>query len=189
MAGPRRWTELECTVLGVVWAHQPCTAYQVRRAFTDSPSPHWSGSAGAIYPLMARLESAGLLRSEAHATDARPSRLHRLTPAGRRALTRWVRPAAPEAIVGVPPDPLRTRITFLGVLPPEAQAAFLREVEDGLRQAVARAPLEMARGRAGGPDAEAIARGATAIQRTRLAWISALRRRAGRPAGGRRTAR
>ena len=80
MATSRALTELEGTVLGLVWARQPCTPYRVRREFTDSPSPYWSGSAGAIYPLMARLESAGLLRSAPHATGERGSRRYRLTP-------------------------------------------------------------------------------------------------------------
>jgi DNA-binding PadR family transcriptional regulator len=183
MAASRRWTELEATVLGVVWAHQPCTPYQVRRDFTDSPSPHWSGSAGAIYPLMARLEAAGLLRSEAHATGARRSRRYRLTPAGRRALARWVRPASPDLVVGVPPDPLRTRIAFMGVLPPAEQVAFLREVESGLIDSVAEEAHFVERGVADGANFELMARGAADMQRARLAWVRELLRRMDGSAG------
>src|SRR5262245_13459166 len=52
MTSSRNLTELEGTALGVIWAGQPCTPYRVRRVFLDSPSPSWSGSAGAIYPLI-----------------------------------------------------------------------------------------------------------------------------------------
>ena len=122
----RPLTELEGSVLGLVWARQPCTPYRVRREFTDSPSPHWSGSAGAIYPLMERLETAGLLRSVAHTTGARGSRLYRITPAGRRALERWVGPPVPDEVAGVPPDPIRMRIASMEVLPPDAAARAAR---------------------------------------------------------------
>jgi hypothetical protein len=37
-----------------------------------------------------------------------------LTPAGLRALQRWLSTSAHDFVVGVPPDPLRTRVRFLG---------------------------------------------------------------------------
>lgn len=120
MVPQRALTELEGTVLGVVRLRQPCTSYRVRREFTESPSPYWSGSAGAIYPLMTRLERAGLLRSTAESTGSRRSREYRLTAAGRAALVRWLGPPVPPEVVGVPPDPLRTRVPFLEALPPAA---------------------------------------------------------------------
>ena len=47
-------TELEAAVLGVVWQDGPCTPYAIRQHFLESPAPRWSGSAGAIYPLVRR---------------------------------------------------------------------------------------------------------------------------------------
>lgn len=171
MAGLRPLTELEGTVLGIVWARQPCTAYQVRREFTDSPSPHWSGSAGAIYPLVVRLETAGLVRSVAHATGSRKSRLYRVTPRGRGVLQRWVGPRVPEEVVGVPPDPLRARVALLHVLPPGLRLTFLQELESRLAGFLALAEADLASGRAGDPEFELMARGAIAMQRTRLEWL------------------
>jgi DNA-binding PadR family transcriptional regulator len=167
----RALTELEGSVLGVVWARQPCTPYRVRREFTDSPSPHWSGSAGAIYPLMARLEAARLLRSAAHATGDRGSRLYRLTPAGRRALELWIGPPVSPELVGVPPDPLRMRIAIMNALPKARQRALLDEIERGVRDRLARAEAGHAAGLAGGGLFDFMSLGAIAMQRTRLAWV------------------
>jgi DNA-binding PadR family transcriptional regulator len=175
MPKPRPLTELEGTVLGVLTARQPCTPYQVRREFLDSPSPHWSGSAGAIYPLVVRLEKAGLVRSQAHATGSRRSRVYCLTPAGRRALRRWMGPPIGDEVVGVPPDPLRARIALLALVPPARQRQYLREIEGRLGGMI---------GRSRDADADlshdAFSRrfssGAIAMQEARLGWVRALRR-------------
>src|SRR5262249_34066386 len=126
-------TELEACVLGLVWVHGPCTAYVVRRVFQRSPSPHWSGSAGAIYPLVKRLERQGLLRSESHALGKRRSKQLVLTPPGQRILLPWLRPPSPDWVVGVPPDPLRTRLRFLGALSAVEQAKFLADAESQIQ--------------------------------------------------------
>lgn len=171
MPPARPLTELEHTVLGVVWSRQPCTPYQVRREFTESPSPYWSGSAGAIYPVMARLEAGRLLRSQAHATGSRKSRLYRVTPAGRAVLVRWIGPPIPADVVGVPPDPLRTRIAFSTVLPAARRRRFLEEVEARLAEFVGVSERSYAEGRFVNAYFELMARGAVAMQRTRLEWI------------------
>ena len=181
MTPSRPLTELEGTVLGVVWARQHCTPYRVRREFLDSPSPYWSGSAGAIYPLMLRLETAGLLRSIERATGARVGRLYRVTPAGHRVLRRWVRPPFDALVVGVPPDPIRVRIAFLGVLPPARQRAALEAIRTGLRLQLASAVRSHEADEAGGLHFELMAQGAIAMLRTRLAWIKSVGRALGRP--------
>lgn len=167
----RRLTELEGSVLGLVWARQPCTPYRVRREFADSPSPHWSGSAGAIYPLMARLQAAGLLRSVAHATGGRGSRLYRVTPAGRRALGRWVGPGVPDEVAGVPPDPIRMRIASMEVLPPAQRRELLLQLEARMLEQLAKAEAAHAAGYPGGGLFDAMSRGALAMQRTRIEWV------------------
>lgn len=182
----RSLTELEGTVLGVVQARRPCTPYQVRREFLDSPSPYWSGSAGAIYPLMERLERAGLLAGAVHVTGARRGRRYRLTAAGRRALRRWVAPPLADTVVGVPPDPLRTRIAFLDVLPPADRRAFLRDAAQRMRQHLAAAERGLATGEPGGPYFELMAEGAVAMLRARLAWLARARRTLERAGGTRR---
>jgi DNA-binding PadR family transcriptional regulator len=173
MPRSRPLTELEGTVLGVLWARQPCTPYQVRREFLDSPSPHWSGSAGAIYPLVVRLEAAGLARSEAHSTGSRRSRRYRVTPAGRRALVRWMGPPVGDEVVGVPPDPLRARVALLTLFPPRHRRAYLREIERRLGEMIERSRSIEAE-LLTDSYTEPMSRGAIAMQETRLDWIRAL---------------
>src|SRR5882724_11662398 len=103
----RNLSELEGAVLGHVWANGPCTAYFIRRIFLDPQSPYWSGSAGAIYPLVKRLGAGGLIRSIEQMTGLKPSKGYVLTAAGRKSLHGWLRPLK-DLVVGAPPDPLRT---------------------------------------------------------------------------------
>src|SRR5215471_10904004 len=125
-------SELEGAVLGVVWHRAPCTPYTIRREFLESPSPFWSGSAGAIYPLVARLERRGLLRGASHRTGRRRGWRYVPTAAGLRALRAWVGPPVPAWVLGVPMDALRTRVEFIGTLPRARREAFLATVEGGL---------------------------------------------------------
>jgi len=174
-------TELEGCVLGLVWSKGPCTAYVTRRVLLDSPSPYWSGSAGAVYPLLARLEARGLVRAQAHSTGRRDSRRFVITPRGRRALERWLGPPLPDWMLGIPMDPLRTRMGFLGALPTARRAQFLADAERQARVHLEASRQEVARARAGGDLYEQlVARGAVASLEVRLAWLSAARRRLAR---------
>ncbi len=170
MSKRKKPTELEACVLGLVWVQGPCTAYTVRRVFQRSPSPHWSGSAGAIYPLVNRLTRQGLLRGEPHATGKRRSKRLVLTPAGQRALLAWLRPPLPDWVFGVPPDPLRTRLRFLGALPAAEQTKFLADAERQIEFYLQASEAECERQR---DDVYAyrMSRGAVAALRARLDWV------------------
>jgi DNA-binding PadR family transcriptional regulator len=122
----RSLTELEGAALGVVLRDGPCTSYAVKELFRASPSDFWSGSAGAIYPLMKRLEKRGLVASEAGSTGRRSRRDYRITALGRRAFERWLTDAQRAAGMGF--DPLRTRLVFFDQLSPEARSAFRDDV-------------------------------------------------------------
>jgi DNA-binding PadR family transcriptional regulator len=172
MAITRKLSELEGCVLGVVWANQPCTAYFIRRAFLDSPSPYWSGSAGAIYPLVERLERHGLVRSEERMTGRRRSKHYVLTDAGRHGLQGWLKPL-PDLVVGVPPDPLRTRVEFLAALPKRQRAAFLadakKKVQAHLREVEKHAQIERT---SDNRYAYLAARGTLKVLYARLDWLN-----------------
>jgi DNA-binding PadR family transcriptional regulator len=172
MSATRDLTELEGCVLGLLWQLGPCTAYAIRKEFLTSPSPHWSGSAGAIYPLIERLEGQRLIRAADGAAGLRRSKRYSLTPVGRQALRRWLGPPLADATLGIPPDPLRTRMRFLGALPPGRKASLLTEAESRLRAHLARVEEECERyRRAGEPHAYLMARGAVRMLRARLDWI------------------
>src|SRR5690242_14236558 len=88
----RPLSDLEGCVLGCLWKHGASTPYAVRRMFLDSPSSHWSGSAGAVYPLLERLERGGLVASRHAPRGARDGWTYSLTAAGRRRLRAWLEP-------------------------------------------------------------------------------------------------
>jgi len=125
-------TELEGAVLGHLQREGPCTAYRVRMSFAASPSAVWSGSAGAIYPLLQRLERRGLVRSVAVRQGKRDGREYRLAPAGRTALRTWVADAVAAADPGF--DPLRTRGLSLAALTPAQRLRFLQGVRRELEE-------------------------------------------------------
>src|SRR5262245_55796846 len=108
-----RLSELEGAVLGYIWKHGPCTAYSVRKIIGDSPSSHWSGSAGAIYPLLDRLHRRRLIASRHTPTGNRSAWLVSLAPKGRTLLNAWLAPALDRDILSMAADPLRTRLFFL----------------------------------------------------------------------------
>jgi DNA-binding PadR family transcriptional regulator len=170
-------TELEGTVLGVVWHEGPTTAYKIRRVFMDSPSPYWSGSAGAIYPLVARLEAAGLLKSEPHATGSRRASHYRVTPKGRAALVAWLGDPENDLVAGVPPDPLRTRLPFLEVLPAAERRAYLERVAASMSVHLERSREKLRATRHEVNLDVMVTEGAIAMLEARLKWIKRVRNR------------
>src|SRR4051812_11643127 len=103
MAGSRALTELEGAVLGTIKQKGPCTPYAVRREFRSSPTPYWSGRAGAIYPVVARLARRGLVRAVGPPGDGRGGVVYAVTAAGDRALRRWLGPPFSPLTAGTPP--------------------------------------------------------------------------------------
>jgi DNA-binding PadR family transcriptional regulator len=166
-------SELEGAVLGTIWLEGPCTPYTVRQVFLRSPNPSWSGSAGAIYPLIARLESRKLLRSERRLTGRRPSKALALTPNGLRTLRTWLKPPFSSRVTGVPPDALRTRLSFLGALAPSERTAFVREAKRGLAVQTGIVTQDCREQRqARQLFAYLTARGALGALRARAAWLN-----------------
>jgi DNA-binding PadR family transcriptional regulator len=121
----RRLTELEGAALAQVVRAGSCTPYAIKETFRTSPSRFWSGSAGAVYPLVRRLVARGLLVSRRDLRDRRARRVVSATPAGRAALLSWLVDAERAADFGF--DPLRTRLFYSELVPPRRLQAFLAE--------------------------------------------------------------
>ena len=165
----RALSELEAVTLGCIERNQPCTAYAVRRHFLQSPASHFSGSAGAIYPLVRRLAKAGLLASESATTGRRRALAYRLTATGMAALRDWLRTTLdPSAAFTI--DPLRTRILFLSALTPAEQRRWLDVAEAALR---AQLPLlaDLLNERQDDPYLRLAHDNARREARVRLAWL------------------
>jgi DNA-binding PadR family transcriptional regulator len=168
----RRLTELEGAVLGLLRRGGEGTAYSVRRVFLTSPSPHWSGSAGAIYPLIARLVRERLLAVRRSARGRRRSSIYTPTPRGLRALRSWLQPPWPPEVTGVPADPLRTRIELVGALTPAERSRFVREAIESVHVHVEAVSRDLARRRESGDRlAELADLGALAALRARVKWL------------------
>lgn len=124
-------TDLEAVTLGWVLKQKSTTAYAVRVHFEKSPSARFSGSAGAIYPLMRRLETRALLCSQPTATGKRRGRLYSITPAGRQQLKKWIK--GPWDVGEMFTfDPFRTRMLYLGALTSRERMAWLDRAERSL---------------------------------------------------------
>jgi DNA-binding PadR family transcriptional regulator len=134
MPTERNITDLEGAVLGVIGVKGPCTPYAVRKEFQESATPYWSGSSGTIYPVIDRLTNRKLIHVASLTEDGRGGKRYVLTKRGERTLKDWLYPAAISQIVGTPPDPLRSRVEFLGLLDSEKRNGFLREVRLGLEE-------------------------------------------------------
>jgi DNA-binding PadR family transcriptional regulator len=129
---PRTRSELECFVLGLVWQLGPCSPYEIRRQMQLSPSTQWSASTGAIYPLMRRLERAGLLAARSAMAGKRPRYEYRITRRGVVALKRWIGPPLAADAVTVAHDPLRSRARFLAALTPGERRVWFAAARSAL---------------------------------------------------------
>ncbi len=177
MKARRRLTELEGCVLGEIWDKGPCTAYALRQEFLRSLNPHWSGSAGAIYPLVRRLHKHGFVRAADHATGRKRSKRYVLTAAGNRELCRWLGPPLENGTIGVPMDPLRTRMLYLQALPGAQQSEFLTSALAGLRQNLEQLTgIGTERAQDEGASQVLVLQGAIAMMQSRIDWLHCHRR-------------
>lgn len=120
-------SELEGVALGIVSRDGPCTPYAVRKFLKRSPSSHWQGSAGSIYPMLSRLEQQGLVNSKTDASDGRGRRLLHITAKGKKALTQWINQGTSPELVSAISDHIRTRVFFMGSLTPEQRRQFVAD--------------------------------------------------------------
>jgi DNA-binding PadR family transcriptional regulator len=75
-------TALEYALLGLVQQH-PQSGYDLRKVFETTALGSYSGSPGAIYPALRRLERKGLVEGEVDSTKAlRPKKVFHVTEAG-----------------------------------------------------------------------------------------------------------
>jgi DNA-binding PadR family transcriptional regulator len=119
-------TDLEGATLAEIANRGIATSYAIAQVFARSPSEYWSGSAGAVYPLIKRLAARGLLEPSAAAAGKRQRLDYHITTEGRVALEEWLLDARRAAGMGF--DPLRTRLGHLHLVAPEQRKAFLKKV-------------------------------------------------------------
>jgi len=91
---------------------------------------------------------------------------------GETAVARWLGPPFYRLIIGVPPDPLRTRIGFLGLLAPSERRAFLKEAATGLQSHLAEFTSALAT--EADPFERLALRGSQLAMQARVAWLGEL---------------
>jgi DNA-binding PadR family transcriptional regulator len=171
-------TELEQCVLGVIWRDGPMTAYEIAALFAASLSPYWSGSAGAIYPVVARLRERGVVRGKSAAWNGTRKTMLSISPKGIDTLRAWLTPPLP-AEAGMPSfDPLRTRFFFVELLDTPGQEALLDDAERVIHDELALVRTSLSDTAASGAFTEHL--GALGVQyelEARLRWVSEVRER------------
>ena len=84
---------LRHAVLGLL-ARRPSTGYELTQAFDRSLRASWHAGHTQIYPELAKLEAAGLVKVVEH--GPRRSKTYAITPAGHAELRRWLVDAEPD---------------------------------------------------------------------------------------------
>jgi DNA-binding PadR family transcriptional regulator len=130
-------TELGFTILAIIGNQGPLSAYDIRKVFAHSLTAAWSSSPGAVYPSVQRLKAAGLV-SQTRPKGARSRQQLTITGRGRAALLRWLTELDPE-IAAPTPDPIRTRLYFLGLLSPTQREQLIADATQCTRAAIATA--------------------------------------------------
>ena len=77
---------------------KPAHGYELKNSFEQAVGDQWGGlNIGHLYQILDRLSRDGLIESERQPQQVKPDRvIHRLTPAGRAELERWLaEPAIP----------------------------------------------------------------------------------------------
>ena len=170
-----RLSHLAYIALGVVSDEQPCTAYAVMRVFQVSTSTYFSGSAGAIYPLLKRLEATGLVRAKRTKAGSRPRRHYTLTAAGKSALTKWLCAPIPAADVDFTVDLLRTRVFFFDALGKRERMKFVANARGLLEARIEKNRAQMSALSGTADRFERLAtKSAVMADQSRLKWLTML---------------
>ncbi len=166
----------------------PCTGFDLRGVLRETPLGHFSDSPGSIYPLLGRLEQAGLIRGTVERRSAlRARRVYRLTAAGTAALREWLLAPIAPGLALRHPELFGVRYAFMedGLLSAAEQAVALRDFERNLRVEIDRLKGRLAALAPATPSGlKSLLKHAIELYKVRLAWVTKERRRLGRGAGG-----
>ena len=173
----RQLTDLEHCVLGVIWRDGPVTAYEIAVLFARSLTPFWSGSAGAIYPLVERLKKRGLVKGAHRAWRGSRRTVLSITPKGSIAMRSWLTTPVADSEAAPVLDSLRTRTFFLDILKPSERAAFLEEATRAVRDQLVLVRKQRKNDEAAGNISEVIGMiGAEEQLEGRLRWLKRIRK-------------
>lgn len=166
----RDLTNLENVALAHIWRKGATTAHELRVAFAESSAGRYSGSAGAIYPLVKRLEAAGYVRARASSNGAQKKKLYNITKAGRNAVEKWIfdMPAADM----FPDDPVRTRFQYLHLLARNDQARWFEAAKSAVTESNKAVEAEYTLDEYQSASDQHVLRSVLAMNRVRRRWLT-----------------
>jgi PadR family transcriptional regulator, regulatory protein AphA len=118
-------------LLGLL-ADRPRTGYGLLKHFEQSLGYAWPASHSQIYPELAKLLEAGLIRESGK--QPRGARLYEITPAGLKEVRRWLRETEPSRTVR---SEATLRLFFLWLLERGEAEAYLRSEAERARTVLA----------------------------------------------------
>jgi DNA-binding PadR family transcriptional regulator len=129
----RTTTPLDYALLGLL-CQSPQSGYDLRKIFETMALGNYSGSPGAIYPALRRLEQEGLIEGKVDTTTAlRPKKVFRPTKAGRQTLSDWLARDIERDDVERRIDELLLRFAFHWVLDSRTETRrFLESLVNGV---------------------------------------------------------
>ena len=165
----RPLSTLELTTLGIVYKKGPCVANAVVTEIAESKVYAFTSGAGSIYQLLKRLHAAGLLLQS--------QRRYSLSEFGIQALRTWLRPPFEADEFSPTLDPIRSRVTFLGLLSQSELDEFTSKTMEGLNLLLDQCSQDLDAHRdAGDKIGELALLGAVRETQARIMWISEVRR-------------
>jgi PadR family transcriptional regulator, regulatory protein AphA len=123
-------------ILGLLRLMGERTGYELKAAIDDSTEFFWAASYGRIYPELRRLEEEGLIAGREAPRGERPRKLYALTPAGERALERWL--TSGNGLIYEVRDEGLLKFFFADAMPREEAIANLREMRAHHERIIAR---------------------------------------------------
>ena len=126
MPSRQQLAEFDYVLLGAVYRGY-ATGYSIRNLILKTKGSRWSGSTGAVYPALRRLEASGYLRADSAGNSSRARTSYSLTPKGSAALRGWMTAPVSEEDLGMLSDPLRSRCLNLRLLKPRERLAAVRQ--------------------------------------------------------------
>jgi PadR family transcriptional regulator AphA len=115
---------LRYALLGLL-AARPMSGYEIAKLFDGELRNVWAAKHSQIYPELARLSEAGLIRQSA--SGARNRKTYSITAAGKTALRKWLLDTEPDRSYR---HEAMLRVAFLWLLDPEQAADYLQREEE-----------------------------------------------------------
>jgi DNA-binding PadR family transcriptional regulator len=107
-------TVLKFALLGLL-AQSPCSGYDLRKQFAETPLKLFSGSPGSVYPALHRLHELGLLEETSPpSATGRRKQIFAVTAAGRAELIVWLQQPVTRDDVIWSLHELQLRFVFVG---------------------------------------------------------------------------